>query len=180
MDNDARSPAGRSLTLESLDYSSQIPKILVGKAYDFGAAADHNAELFRGKNNDIDDQAYDFGAAAYYNTDLLKRNNNETGELALPLSLSTMLLGSSYTATLAPETQVHMPVGFDSGESNEIFPAESNVEGISGQIATAPSFSPDFQELSTHGSHDVALRGQRGRLSCDSPGCKQTFPRKSE
>ncbi|TGO40562.1 hypothetical protein BHYA_0035g00360 [Botrytis hyacinthi] len=180
MDSDARSPVGRFLTLESLDYSSQISEILVGKAHDFGAAAD-------------------------YNTDLLKRNNNETGELALPVSLSTTLLGSSYAATLVPEAQVRVSVGFDSGKWNEIFPAEPNVEvsmagfieagdiskrlsptplvnfeGISGQIATAPSFSPNPQELSTHGSHDVALRGQKGRLSCDYPGCKQTFPRKYE
>ncbi|KAF7867102.1 uncharacterized protein EAF02_009888 [Botrytis sinoallii] len=206
--NDARSPAGRSLTLESSDYSSgRSANKPNEKVYDFGAAADHNAEFFWGKNNDIDEQAYDFGAAADYNTDLLKRKNNETSELALPESLNTTLLSTSYAATLVPEPQAYMRVSFDSGEWKEIFPAEPNVEvsmagfieagdlskqfpptplvndeEIPGQIATAPSSSPSPRELSgeTHGSHEVALRGQKGRLSCYYPGCNKTFPRKYE
>ncbi|KAF7903910.1 hypothetical protein EAF00_001244 [Botryotinia globosa] len=207
MDNDDRSPAGRSTTLESLDCSSAGSETLTGKAYDFGAAADHNAELFRGNNNDFDKQAYDFGAAADYNIDLLKRNDNETRELALSASFNTTLLSSSYAATLAPEAQIYVPVGFDSGKWNEVFSTEPNFEGlmtgfveagdiskrfpptplvndeeIPDQIATAPSFSPSHQELSglTHGSLDVALRGQEGRLSCDCPRCNKTFPRKYE
>ncbi|TGO76765.1 hypothetical protein BELL_0138g00090 [Botrytis elliptica] len=212
METDARSPAGRSLTLESLDYSStnndgRSAYTPHEKAYDFGAAADHNAELFWGKNNDIDEQSYDFGAAADYNTDLLKRKIDESRELALPASLNTPLLSTSYAATIVPEPQAYMRVSFDSGEWNEIFPAEPNVEvsmagfieagdlskqfpptplvndeEIPGQIATAPSSSPRPGELSgeTHGSHDVALRGQEGRLSCDYPGCNKTFPRKYE
>lgn len=162
-----------------------IAHTLDGKAYDFGAAADHNADLFRGNENGIDEQAYDFGAAADYNTDLLKRNNNETGELALPVSLSTTILGSSYAATLVPEAQPLTPVGFNPGDWNEVFPAEPNIdvsmagfieagdlseqflptplvndEEIPGQMATAPSFSPSPRELSrvTHGQASMTCR----------------------
>ncbi|KAF7926051.1 uncharacterized protein EAE97_010351 [Botrytis byssoidea] len=162
--------------------------------------------------------SYDFGAAADYNIDLLKRNDNETRELALSASFNTTPLSSSYAATLVPEAQIYVPVGFDSGKWNEVFSTEPNFEvwmtgfveagdiskrfppiplvndeEIPGQIATAPSFSPSPQELSgvTHGigifakkwnirSLDVALRGQEGRLSCDYPGCNNTFPRKYE
>ncbi|TGO47362.1 hypothetical protein BCON_0281g00070 [Botryotinia convoluta] len=184
METDARSPAGRLLTLESLDYSRHgcVAQTLDGKAYDFGAAAD-------------------------YNTDLLKRKINESSELALPASLNTTLLSTSYAVTLVPEAQAYMPVGFDSGDWNEIFPAEPNVEvsmagfieagniskqfpptpfvndeEIPGQIATAPLFSPSPQKLSgtTDGSHEVPLKGLEGRLSCDHPGCNKTFPRRYE
>ncbi|THV55460.1 hypothetical protein BGAL_0008g00470 [Botrytis galanthina] len=206
MDNDARDPAGRSLTLESLDYSRGT-HTLDGKAYDFGAAADHNAKFFSGEKNDIDEQAYDIGAAADYNADLLKKKINESSELSLPASLHTTLLSTSNAVTLVPEAQLLTPVGFNPGDWNEVFPAEHNLdvsmagfieagdiskqfsptplvndEEIPGQMTTAPSFSPSSRELSrvTHGSDDVALRGKKGRLSCDYPGCNKTFPRKYE
>ncbi|KAF5875752.1 putative transcription factor c2h2 protein [Botrytis fragariae] len=202
METNAGSPAGRLLTLESLDYSRQC-----NQAYDFGAAADHNAELFRGQNNDIDEQSYDFGAAADYNTDLLKRKNSESYELALPAFLNTTLLSTSYAATLVPEPQDYMPIDFNSGDWNELSPAEPNVEvsmtgfieagniskqfsptpfvnneKIPGQIATAPLVLPSPQTLSgaTDGSHEVPLRGLEGRLSCHHPGCNKSFPRDYE
>ncbi|KAF7909203.1 uncharacterized protein EAE98_012282 [Botrytis deweyae] len=83
-----------------------------------------------------------------------------------------------------PNVEVSMAGFIDAGDLSEQFPPTPlvNDERIPGQIATAPSSSPSPRELpgETHGSHDVALRGQKGRLSCDYPGCKKTFPRKYE
>ncbi|TGO88688.1 hypothetical protein BPOR_0147g00050 [Botrytis porri] len=169
METDARSPAGLLLTLESLEYS-------------------------RGDNNEIDEQAYDSDAAADYNTNLLNRRKDKSGELALPASLNTTLLSTSYAATLVPEAQTYVSVDFNLGDWNEIFPTEPNVEvamagfieagnlspqfpltpfvnheETSGQIATAPLFSPSPPKLSE------ATDGAKGKIKLRPSMVQQDF-----
>ncbi|KAF7957275.1 hypothetical protein EAE96_002862 [Botrytis aclada] len=55
-----------------------------------------------------------------------------------------------------------------------------NDEESPGEMATAPSFSPISQKVSTDGSNEISLRRREGRLSCDHPGCNKTFPRNYE
>ncbi|KAJ8064271.1 hypothetical protein OCU04_006617 [Sclerotinia nivalis] len=161
-----------------------------------------------------DEQAYDFGAAADSNADLLRRKNNEIDALNILRSSTiptTPLWSTSYATTSIPEAAVYIPVdintGFDScetkrhpflqcdlemstanltenGDANNRTGESSapttlvNHEHESGHPFTALSPPYGFSKtLPSDGSKETSAKVIRDRVSCTHPGCRKTFSR---